>query len=328
MLMRMMLLVVAALASVLFGGPSPTAGQAAGKMYRVGVLGTREGPSTPALRQGFHELGYVEGRNIVFTYRWSEGKADRFPALAAELVNLNLDIIVASGPPAAVAAKAATTTIPIVFTLVGDPVGLGLVASLPRPGGNVTGLSSLVDSGPFTQKQLELLKEMVPGVTRVAVLRNPGNPMEARGLPHTMAAAEKLGLVIQVVEARTPEDIDRAFEAARQGRAGAIQVHGDPMLGLHRTRIVALASTHRLPAIYVFRESVLAGGLMSYGPNADDLLRRVAGYADRILRGARPGDLPVEQPTRFDLFINLKTARELGVAVPASLRLRADHVVD
>jgi putative ABC transport system substrate-binding protein len=326
--MWMALFMVGVLASAVCGAPSLTAGQPAGKVYQVGVLGTREGPSTPALRQGFHELGYVEGRNIVITYRWSEGKPDRFPALAAELVNLNMDVIVASGPPAAVAAKAATTSIPIVFTLVGDPVGLGPVASLPRPGGNVTGLSSLVDSGPFTQKQLQLLKEMVPGAIRVAVLRNPGNPIEARGLPHTMAAAEKLGLAIQVLEARTPEDIGRAFEAARQGRAGAIHVHGDPMFGLHRTRIVALAATHRLPARYFSHESVLAGGLMSYGPNTDDLLRRVAGYADRILRGARPGDLPGEQPTKFDLFINLKTARELGVAVPPSLRLRADHVVE
>lgn len=326
--MRMTHLVVAALACVIFGGSSDAAGQASGKVYQVGVLGTREGPSTPALRQGFRELGYVEGRNIVITYRWSEGNADRFPALAAELVNLKVDVIVASGPSAALAAKAATTAIPIVFTFVGDPVGLGLVASLPRPGGNVTGLSSLVESGPFTQKQLQLLKETVPRATRVAVLWNPTNPMESRTLPHTMAAAEKLGLTIQSLEASTPEEIDRAFHAAIQGRAGAIHVHGDPLFGLHRTRIVALAATHRLPAMYFSRESVLAGGLMSYGPNSDDLLRRSAWYADRILRGARPGDLPVEQPTKFDLFINVKTARELGVVVPPSIRLQADHVIE
>ena len=326
--MRMRHLLVVALASGLLIGLSSARAQVPVKVYRVGVLGTREGPSTPALRQGFRELGYVDGRDVVITYRWSEGKADRFPALAAELVNLKVDVIIASGPPAAVAAKAATTSIPIVFTLVGDPVGLGLVASLARPGGNVTGLSSLVDSGPYTQKQLELLKEMVPGATRVAVLRNPTNPMESRVLPYTMAAAEKLGLTIQVVDARTPEDIDRAFGAAVQGRAGAIHVHGDPLLGAHRTRIVALAASHRLPAMYFASESVLAGGLMSFGPRTDDLLRRVAGYVDRIRKGARPGDLPVEQPTRFELVINMKTASDLGLVVPLSLRLRADHVVE
>ena len=324
-------LVAVILALSLSVAASHIAAQPTGKVYHVGLLGTREGPTTPAFRQGLRELGYAEGRNIALTYRWSDGRAERFPALAAELVNLKVDVLVASGPPAALAAKAATAAIPIVFTFVGDPVGLGLVSSLARPGGNVTGFASLVEAGPFTQKQLELFKEMVPRATRVAVLRNPGNPMEALGpgsLAHTMAAADKLGLKIQILDARTPEEIDRAFETATQGRAEAIHVHGDVLFGLHRARIVALAATHRLPALYLTSENVLAGGLMSYGPNANDLLRRTAGHVDKILKGAKPADLPVEQPTKFDLFINLKTARALALPVPASLLLRSDHIVE
>ncbi len=303
--------------------------QPAGKVPQIGALGTREGPTTPAFRQGLLELGYRDGRNIIITHRWSEGKAERFPALAAELVSLKVDVIVAAGPPAALAAKAATTTIPIVFTFVGDPVGLGLVSSLARPGGNITGFASLVDPGPFTQKQLELLKEMVPKVTRLAVLRNPTNPMEQLRIEDpTTAVAAKLGLKIQVLDVRTPEEIDRAFAKAVQGGAEAIHVHGDSLFGLHRARIVALAATSRLPAMYLTSENVLAGGLMSYGPNAEDLLRRTAGHVDKILKGSRPADIPVEQPTKFDLFINRKTATELGLVVPRSLELRADRLVD
>lgn len=307
--------------------PRAVLAQPTGKVHHVGLLGTREGPNTPAFRQGLRDLGYVEGRNLVITYRWSEGKAERFPALAAELVNLKMNVVVASGPSAALAAKAATTTIPIVFTLVGDPVGLGLVSSLARPGGSVTGFSSLVPEG-FTQKQLELLKEMVPKATRVAVLRDPGSPTSVQPLPQTMEAAEKLSFKVQILDARTPEEIDRAFAAATQGRAEAIHVHGNPVFFINRDRIVELAATSRLPAMYFSSEVVRAGGLMSYGPDLSDLLRRTAGHVDKILKGAKPADLPVEQPTKYDLAINMKTAKALGLTIPQSLLLRADQVIE
>ena len=320
-------LMVVALVLALFGPPPLATAQPSGKMYRVGLLATREGPNTPAFRQGLGELGYVDGRNISITYRWSEGNADRFPTLAAELVSLKMDVIVASSPQAALAAKAATTTIPIVFTLVGDPVGIGLVSSLGRPGGNVTGFSSLVPEG-FTQKQLQILKEIVPKATRVAVLRSPGNLMDPRPLSETMDAAEKLGIKIQILDVKTPDEIDRAIETAARGRAGAIHVHGDPLLFINRDRIVVLAATHRLPAMYFSAEIVRVGGLMSYGPDLSDLLRRTAGHVNKILKGAKPADLPVEQPTKYDLGINMKTAKTLGLTVPHSLLLRADHIVE
>jgi putative ABC transport system substrate-binding protein len=321
-------LAAVALALVVACGPSLTIAQPPPKVHHVGLLATREGPNTPAFRQGFRELGYIEGRNLLITYRWSEGKSERFPTLAAELVGLKVDVIVASGPPAALAAKRATTTIPIVFTIVSDPVGLGLVASLARPGGNVTGFSSLVPEA-FTEKQLELFKDMLRKATRVAVLRNPTNPIERMNqLVQTKGAAEKLGLQIQVLDARTAEEIDRAFEAAVRGRAEAIHVHGDPLFGLHSARIVALAAKSKLPAMYSSKTDVLAGGLMSYGSSIDDLLRRTAGHVDRILKGTKAGDLPVEQPTTFELVINLKTAKALGLAIPPSLLLRADQIIE
>jgi putative ABC transport system substrate-binding protein len=306
--------------------PHAVPAQPTGKVHHIGLLGTREGPSTPAFRQGLRELGYVEGRNLVITYKWSEGKAERIPVLAAELVSLKVAVIVASGPQAALAAKAATTTIPIVFTVVGDPVRLGLVSSLARPGGNVTGFSSLVPEG-FTGKQLELLKEMVPRATRVAILMNPTNPMH-RASPETVAAAETMGMKLQILEARQPEEIERAFAAAAQGRAEAIHVGGDPMFSVHRARIVELAATHRFPAMYFSTETVRIGGLMSYGPNSSDLLRRTAGHVDKILKSAKPADLPVEQPTKYDLAINVKTAKALGLTVPQSILLRADQILE
>jgi putative ABC transport system substrate-binding protein len=325
--MWMTRLAVVALSLPLVGALLPAAAQQTGKVYHVGLLATREGPNTPAFRQGLRELGYVDGRNISITYRWSEGNADRFPTLAAELVSLKMDVIVASSPQAALAAKAATATIPIVFTLVGDPVGIGLVSGLARPGGNITGFSSLVPEG-FTQKQLAILKEMVPRATRVAILRSPGNLMDPRPQSQTMEAAEKLGIKIQVVDVRTPEEIDGAFETVVRGRADAIHVHGDPLLFINRARIVALAATNRLPAMYFSAEIVRVGGLMSYGPDLSDLLRRTAGHVDKILKGAKPADLPVEQPTKYELTINRKTAKALGLTIPPSLLARADQVIE
>ena len=316
------------LALAISSAPSLVSAQPTAKVYHVGSLGTREGPNTPSFRQGFRELGYIEGRNLLITYKWSEGKAERFPALAAALVSLKVDVIVASGPPAALAAKGATTTIPIVFTVVGDPVGLGLVASLARPGGNITGFSSLVPEG-FTEKQLELFKEMLPKATRIAALRNPTNPLARGSQVFQMArAAEKLGLKIQVLDAQTPDEIDRAFETATQHRAEAMHVGGDPFLGLHRARIIALAAKSKLPTLHFAKTDVEAGALMSFGSSIDDLLRRTAGHVDKILKGAKPADLPVEQPTKYELVINMKTARALGLTVPPSLLLRADQVIE
>ncbi len=267
-------------------------------MYRIGVLGlgAQDKPDVDAFRQRLRELGYEEGRNLVIEFRGHEGKYDRLSALSGELVSLNPDVIVVTGPQPAAAVKAATRTIPIVFAVVADPVGIGLVSSLARPGGNVTGLSTLVHEG-FTEKQVQLLREAVPGAVRMAVLMNPANALNRSSLPQTVAAAEKLKLKLQILEARTPGELESAFEAATRGRADAIHVYGDALTIVHRTRIAELAAKARLPAIYLFKENVADGGLMSYGPSRADLLRRSAGYADKILKGAKPGDLPVERPT-------------------------------
>jgi putative ABC transport system substrate-binding protein len=315
------------LAVVLFAAPFLAGAQPSGKVYQIGLLGTQEGPNTDAFRQGLRALGYEDGRNIAITYRWSEGKPDRLPALAAELVSLKLDLIVASGPQQALAARAATTMIPIVFTLVADPIGLGLVPSLARPGANLTGVATLASEG-FAGKQLELLKEAIPKATRLAVLLNPANPNSRRGLPTTLAAAEQLRVKIQLLEVSAPDQLDSAFEAAARERADGMHVYGDGMLFLNRARIVALAAKNRIPVMYPVKETVRAGGLMSYGPDISDALRRTAGYVDKILKGAKPVDLPVEQPTKFDLVINMKTARVLGLAIPSSLLLRADEIIE
>jgi putative ABC transport system substrate-binding protein len=270
------------------------------------------------------ELGYVEGGSIVIEYRFAEGKLERLSDLAAELVRLKVDVLVAAGgTPAASAAKRATTMIPIVMTNIGDPVAVGLVASLARPGWNVTGLSLL---GPDTAgKRLELLKEVVPALSRVAVLWNPANPSHALHLKETLAAARALGVQVQSLEARGPEDFETAFKAARG--AGGILALGDPVYRLHRAAIIDLARRNRLPAIYEFRQYVAAGGLMSYGASLNDLYRRAAYYVDRILKGAKPADLPVEQPTKFELVVNMKTAKALGLTIPHSVLIRADQVI-
>jgi len=284
-------------------------------------------PRLDAFRQGLRELGWVEGQNLVIDYRSAEGKLDRLPDLAAELVRLKVDIIVAVPTPAAAAAKNAIETIPIVMIGVGDPVGTGLIASLARPGGNATGLSFSVGL-EIAGKLLELLKETVPKVRRVAILSNPANPVQPLLIREVNVAARSLGVQLQHLEARGPNEFDGAFAAMAKERVGALLIVADGMLIFHRTRLADLAARSRLPAAYGWREHVEAGGLMSYGPSLRDLFRRAATYVDKILKGAKPADLPVEQPTKFELVINLKTAKALGLTIPQSVLGRADQVIE
>jgi putative tryptophan/tyrosine transport system substrate-binding protein len=309
--------------------PLATEAQQAGRVPRVGYLGTRtlSDFGVDAFRQGLRELGWVEGRNIVVDYRFAEGNLDRLPDLAAELVRLNVDIIVAQATPGAAAAKNATQTIPIVMVPVGDPVGLGLVASLARPGGNITGVSYSAGGLEIIGKQLELLKETLPKIRRVAILLNPTNPTRPVAMRDVNAAAGALALQLKFLEAGDPNEFDGAFAAMAKERIEALGVMAT-MFVLHRKRLADLAAKSRLPAAYGWREHVEAGGLMSYGPSLSDLFRRGATFVDRILKGASPGDLPVEQPTKFDLVINLKTAKALGLTIPPSLLLRADQVIE
>ncbi len=301
--------------------------QQAKKVPRIGLLvpGSESAFSirTEAFRQGLRELGYVEGKNIAIEYRWAEGNLDRLPALAAELVLLKVDLIFASGN-AARAAKSATRTIPIVATSA-DPVGTGLVASLARPGGNITGLSLL--SPELSGKRLELLKETVPKLSRVAVLLNPTAANSPSDLKETQTAARSLGMQLQLLEARSPDKFDPSFSAMMREHAGALVVTTDLMFLDNRTRIVSLAAKNRLPVMYYDRSFVEAGGLMSYGADIDDLFRRAATYVDKILKGAKPADLPVEQPTKFELVINLKTAKQIGLTIPPNVLVRADKVI-
>jgi putative ABC transport system substrate-binding protein len=282
-----------------------------------------------AFRQGLRDLGYVEGRNVVIEDRDAEGKFERLPALAAELVALKVDVIVAPNTAAALAAQQATKTIPIVFAVAADPVTSGLVTSLARPGGNVTGSSILAPE--LVGKRLELLTQAVPGVSRVAVLWQPGGAGEGTEkdmLKGAEVAASALGVRLQFVEARGPADVDRAFSEMTRARAGALTVLPSAMFGSQRRRLVDLAAKNRLPAVYTSREFVDAGGLMAFGPNQADLYRGAATYVDKILKGAKPGDLPVEQPTTFELVINLKAAKAVGLTIPQSVLARADHIVE
>jgi putative ABC transport system substrate-binding protein len=277
------------------------------------------------VRAKLAELGYVEGQSIRFEYRGAYGHVDRLPSLAEELVHLNVDVIVAVATPEVQAAHQATRKIPIVMVAVVDPVATGFVASLARPGGNITGLSLL--SAELSGKRLELLKEVVPGVSRVAVLWNPTNPSNALQIGATKVAAQALGVQLQPLEVRGPQDLESAFQAATRGRAGALIALDDPVLGSHRTRIVALAAKIRLPAMYGLTGYAKAGGLMTYGPNIPDLFRQAAVFVGKILKGAKPADLPVEQPTKFELVINLKTAKALGLKIPDSMLVQADEVI-
>ena len=318
---------VGSLAGGLLAAPLAAQAQQAAKAARVGylVLDLAAAPHlTEAFRQGLRDFGYVEGRNLVIEYRSADGNLERLSPLAAELVALKVDVIVAGGTPQALAAKQATRTIPVVFATAADPV----CSSLARPGGNVTGLSNLAPE--LVGKCLEELKQAVPRVSRVAVLWQPGGGGERTDkdmLKGAEVAARALGVRLQFVEARGPADFDRAFSDMTRARAGALTVLSSPMLFNERRRLVDLAAKNRLPAVYVRREFVDAGGLMSYGSNGTDLFRRAAAYVDKILKGAKPADLPVEQPTKFELVINLKTAKALGLTIPQSLLGRADEVI-
>src|SRR3989338_3357018 len=299
------------------------------KVPRIGFLATVS-PSTisdrvEAFLQGLRELGYVEGKNIVIEWRYAEGKADRLPGLAAELVRLKVDLIVTAGSPVTRSAKEATSTIPIVMGLDPDPVGNGFVASLARPGGNITGLSSL--SPEISGKQLELLKEIVPKLSRVAVLGTSTRPGNAQALRETERAAEAFGVRLQYLDVLSSKDIETAFRAASKGRAEAVLVLACPVLNSHRTQIADLAAKNRLPAIYERAEFMDAGGLMFYGASVTEMFRRAATYVDKILKGAKPADLPVEQPTKFEFIINLKAAKQIGLTIPPNVLARADKVI-
>jgi putative ABC transport system substrate-binding protein len=325
---RETIIALAALGAV----PRAAGAQQAAKVHRIGLLagtlavGAR---TVEAFRQGLRDLGYVEGRNLVIEYRDAEGKIERLPALAAELVALKVDVIVAPSTPAVLAARQATGTVPIVFIGAADAVTSKLVTSLARPGGNVTGLSNVASE--LVGKRLEQLKQTVPGVSRVAVLWQPRELDERAEKDYLKAAevaARTLGVRLQFVAARGPEDFDRAFSEMTTARAGALTVLPFSMFRNERRRLLDLAAKNRLPAMYPEREYVDAGGLMAYGANLADLFRRAATYVDKILKGAKPGDLPVEQPTKFELVINLKTANALGITIPQSVLLRADRVIE
>ncbi len=316
-----------ALACGLLAAPLAAAQQPA-RVRRIGYLGFAPSMSphlVEAFRRGLRDLGYVEGQNVVIEFRSAEGRLERLPDLAAELVRLKVDLIVAMCGLCVHPAKQATETIPIVFPVHNDPVGAGLVASLAQPGGNITGLSTL---GPeLGGKQLQLLKEVVPRASRVAVIWNSATRYTLPIVRETEDAARTLGVQLQSLEVRGANEFEGAFGAATKGRAGALIVVGDPLTVSQRKRLVDFAAKSRLPAMYGFREFVDAGGLMAYGVSLPDMYRRAATYVDKILKGAKPADLPVEQPTRFELVINMKTAKALGLTIPQSVLIRADHVI-
>ena len=280
-----------------------------------------------AFRQGLGDAGFIEGQNVTIAFRWAEGRYDRLPALAAELVGLRVAVLFAAGgTPSALAAKATTSTIPIVFSAAGDPVSLGLVASLARPGGNVTGMSTL--TLPLGAKGVELLKELVPKAAAMAYLVNPSNPSGEFGLREARVAADALGIQLRVLNASVADELDAAFVTLIELRVDGLIVAGEPFFDSQREKIVALAARHAVVASYAWRENVLAGGLMSYGNSQTGMYRQAAIYAGRVLTGEKPADLPVMQPTKFELVLNLKTAKALGITVPASLLARADEVIE
>jgi ABC-type uncharacterized transport system substrate-binding protein len=309
--------------------PLTARAQQPGKLPTIGFLGANtpavQSQWTAAFVQRLRELGWIEGRTVAVEYRWAEGRSERFAEIAAEFVRLNVDVILTHATQSTIAAKQATSVIPIVFAVAGNPVGMGLVSSLARPGGNVTGLSlQQIDTAG---KRLELLREVVPGLRRLAIMAYVGNPSFALELEELRTAARTLGLDAATLDVQRAEDIAPAFEAIRD-RADALYVGANPLALTNVIRINTLALGARLPVIYVGREYVQAGGLMSYGPNYPDLYRRTADLIDKILRGTKPADIPVEQPTKFDLIINLITAKALGITVPPALLARADEVIE
>jgi ABC-type uncharacterized transport system substrate-binding protein len=302
--------------------------QQPGKLPTIGFLGATpsiESQRVTAFVQRLRELGWIEGRTIAIEYRWAEGRPDRFAEIAAEFVRLKVDVIVTVGTPPTLAAKQATAFIPIVFAASNDPVGTGLVASLARPGGNVTGQANQISD--TIGKKLEFLREVVPDLRRLAIMANVGNPANVLEMAEAQATARTLGLEVTTSEIRRAEDIAPAFEALKD-RADALYLCPDPLMNTNRTRINILAVGARLPTMHGLRDYVEAGGLMSYGPNFPDLWRRAGDFVDKILRGAKPADIPVEQPTKFDLIINLTTAKALGLDVPPTLLARADEVIE
>jgi len=309
--------------------PVAARAQQPGKLPTIGFLGAATASArsqwVAAFVQRLRELGWIEGRTVAIEYRWAEGRSERYAEIAAEFVRLKVDVIVTYATPPTIAAKEATAVIPIVSAVMGDPVGAGLVGSLARPGGNVTGLSN--QSADLAGKQVELLREVVPGLRRLAVLANVGNPVSGVEMGEVLAAAKALGLDVVTLEIRRAEDIAPAFETLK-GRAQALYVAGDPLMITNRVRVNTFALVARLPSTYNQREYVEAGGLMSYGPNFPDLFRRAGDYVDKILRGTKAGEIPVEQPTKFDLVINMATARALGLVVPPALLARADEVIE
>lgn len=318
---------IVALAVALLAAPLAPDAQEQTRLPRIGYLSLRSGPShfDEAFRQGLHDLGYVEGKNVVIEYRWAGWRYGRRPDHAAELVRLNADILVTTGGAAtALAAKRTSSTLPIVF-IAGDPLRGGLIASLARPGGNITGVNIITIE--LNAKRLELLKEAVPGAIRVAVLVNPANATSTPALKDMEGAARSLGVRFLVLHVRDQKEFAYAFSEMTRGRAEALAVMSDALFLAQREPIVAVAAKGRLPAVYEFREFVDAGGLMSYGPSIVEMYRRAAAYVDKILKGTKPGDLPVEQPTKFELVINLKTAKALGQTIPQSVLIRVDEVI-
>src|SRR5437867_4747514 len=318
---------IGGIAGGLLAAPVAARAQQVAKVYRIGILETIPAPlnaaNLDALRKGLRDLGYVEGRNLIIEYRSADGRAERFPDLASELVRLKVDLIVTRGTPAARAAKNATGTIPVVMATMGDP--RAIVASFAHPGHNITGVTTF--STELTAKRIELLKELVPNLSRVALLHNMGNPAAPPEWEETKTAARSLGLQAELLDVRSQGDLGRAFELAVRQRVDALVIGADGLTQMHQQTIVDLVARNRLPASYPAREFVEAGGLIAYAVNYPDHCSRFASFVDKIFKGAKPADLPVEQPTKFELVINLRTAKALGLTIPQSMRLRADEVI-
>ncbi len=321
---------IGSLAGSLLAAPLTAEAQEAGKLVRIGILSTGSISSNLHLFKVFqgrlHELGYIDGQNVAFEFRAADGKNERLPALAAELIRLKVDVLLTTGTPAAVAAKQATSRVPIVTAIVADPVGAGLINNLARPGGNITGITDLDDE--LSGKRMALLKEVVPGLSRVAIMWKTGNPAHKTALREAEVAGRSLDLRLQLLDVRAPSEFQPAFTMMARERAGALILMADSMFSVHRAQLVDTAARSRMPTMFWVRDFVEAGGLMSYGTVYPDLFLRAAVYVDKILKGGKPADLPVEQPTKFELVINLKIAKALGLTIPPSLLQRADQVIE
>jgi len=318
------------LSGIVAAWPLAARAQQPAKIPRIGFLGnstaTMEANLIGPLRDGLRELGYEEGRNVIIEFRWAEGKYDQFPALVAELLAAKVDVIITAGTPATLAIKKATSTVPLVFIAVGDPVGTGVVPNLGRPGGNITGLSSIAPD--LEGKRLELLREVVPKLSHVAFFLNPANAFHTASMRQARVAAQSLGIKLQPMEVNKSEQLDGAFASIVKEKPDALLILADRVFLHNRKRMMEFAIQQRLPSVNAYRELVEAGGLISYGPSYEDMHRRAAVYVDKILKGTKPADLPIEQPTKFTLLINLKTAKTLGLTVPPTLVARADELIE